>query len=108
MKQIDKMYNTMKQKRLKLSIALISFAVYSICGFAQERTIQVMRNGVVVFESAVSDIESIVFQDPLNPVSTSSQDVLIVHETISPAAGKTLLDNIERLIFSADNLSVIP
>ena len=45
--------------------ALILLAAWSMAGFAQdERTMYVMKNGEVIFESPVSDIDSIVFNKP--------------------------------------------
>ena len=56
----------MKLTAVKLkTITLIAFAVCSMAGFAQvEKTIYVMQNGEVVFESPVSDIDSIIFYNP--------------------------------------------
>ena len=53
----------MKAATVKLkTIALIAFAAWNINGFAQVETVMyVMKNGEIVFESPVSEIDSIVF-----------------------------------------------
>ena len=67
-----------------------------------------MKNGTAVFQSGVSDIDSVVFYNPHAPVSTPSTDVLVVNKSDSSPAEQTLLDDIRRLVFAGSNLSLLP
>jgi len=98
----------MKKKSIKLGVLLIAFTVFGMNAFAQTTTMKVMKNGVAVFQSEVSEIEKIVFQDPSGSVTVSSDEALVVNKSDGSPADKTLLDNIEQLTFSGGNLSVVP
>jgi len=97
----------MERKSIQLSILLIAFTAFGMSVFAQKTTMKVMKNGVAVFQSEVSEIEKIVFQDPSGAAPVSSNEALIVNKSNCSPADKTLLDNIEQLTFSDGNLSVV-
>jgi len=92
----------MKVKVVKLkTVALIALATWSISSFAQPRTIMyVMKNGAVVFQSAVSDIDNATFD------KAASGDAMILQKNDGSAEDKILLNNIQQLSFSDENLSV--
>ena len=85
---------------------LIIFIAFSMSIFAQTTTMKVMKNGVVVAQLEVSEIEKFVFQDPSGSAPALSNDALIVNKNNGFPADSTLLDNIEQLTFSDGNLSV--
>ena len=91
---------------LKLGIWLIAFMVMNV--FAQPTTMKVMKNGVAIFQSDVSEIEKIVFQDPFGSPTISSDKALIVNKSDGSSADKTLLDNIMQLTLSDGSLLVEP
>jgi len=83
------------------AVAFIVFTVWSISSFAQVKTIMyVMRNDKVVFQSAVSDIDNVTFDEIV------SGDSLILQKNDGSPADKILLRNIQQLSFSDENLSV--
>jgi len=92
----------MKVTAVKLKTAtLITLMVWSITGFAQTETMMyVMKNGKVVFQSPVSGVDNVTF-DEAAPDST-----LIVRKNDGSPAGKILLNDIQQLSFSDENLSV--
>jgi len=92
----------MKVKVVKLkTVALIVFTVWSISSFAQVKTIMyVMKNDSVIYESSVSDIENVIFDE------AASDDALIVHKNDGSPANKILLNDIQQLSFSDENLFV--
>lgn len=98
----------MKNKSIRLVILLTAFTVFGMSVFAQTTTMKVMKNGVVVFQSEVSEIEKMVFQDPSGPVTAPSNDVLMIDKSNGLSTDKILLDNINQLTFSGGNLSVEP
>jgi len=87
---------------LKLKTAmLIALAVWSINSFAQVKTIMyVMKNGVIVFQSPVSGIDNVTFD------KAASDSALIVHKNDDSLANKILLNDIQQVSFSDENLSV--
>jgi len=105
----------MKQKRKHPSsggkkggmLLVILLAGCLMSSFAQV-DVKVMKNGTVDFQSDISDIDSIVFYNPLAPVKTPSTDALVVNRSDNSQAEQTLLDNIRKLVFSSSNLSLIP
>ena len=92
----------MKITAVNLKTALlIALAAWSISSFAQVKTIMyVMRNDTVVFQSSVSDIDNVTFDE------TTSGDTLIVQRNDDSPADKIQLKNIQQLSFSDENLSV--
>ena len=87
--------------KLKTAAVLIVFAVGSITGFAQVKTVMyVFKNGEVVFESSISDIDNVTFD------KAGSGDALIVHKNDGSSANKILLNDIQQLSFSDENLLV--
>ena len=97
----------MKKKSIKLGVLLTIFTVFGMNVFAQTTTMKVMKNGVAVFQSEVSEIEKIVFQDPSGSVTVSSNDALVVNKSNGSSADKILLDSIKQLTFLDGNLSVV-
>jgi len=82
-------------------VALIAFAAGSINSFAQTRTIMyVMKNGTVIYQSAVSDIDNATFD------KAASGDALILQKNDNSAEDKILLNNIQQLSFSEDSLFI--
>ena len=92
----------MKVKVVKLkTVVLIVLATWSISSFAQTRTIMyVMKNGAVVFQSAVSDIDNATFD------KAASGDALILQKNDGSPDDKILLNDIQQLAFSDETLSV--
>jgi len=83
------------------TVALIALATWSISSFAQTRTtMYVMKNGEVVFQSAVSDIDNATFD------KAASGDALILQKNDGSPDDKILLNDIQQLSFSDENLSV--
>lgn len=105
MKQKRKFSSSGGKKGGTLLVILLAGCLMS--SFAQV-DVQVMINGTVFFQSDVSEIDSIIFYNPLAPVSTPSTDVLVVNKTDSSPAEETLLDNIRKLVLTNSNLSLIP
>ncbi len=60
----------------------------------------VMKNGEVIFQSLVSGIDNVTFDE------AASDDALIIHKNENSPAYKILLNNILQLSFSEENLSV--
>ena len=97
------------KKSIKLGILLTAFTVFGMSVWGQTTTMKVMKNGVVVFQSEVSGIDKIVFQDPSGSVTTvPSNNVLVVNKSNGLSTDKTLLDDIKQLTFSSGSLSVEP
>ena len=83
------------------TVVLIILAVWSTSSFAQIKTVMyVMKNGKVVFQSSVSDVDNVTFNE------VSSDNTLIVQKNDGSPVDKILLKNIQQLSFSGDNLSV--
>ena len=97
----------MKKKRIKSVFLLIAFMSFGMSVFAQTTTLKVMKNGVVVYQSEVLEIEKMVFQDPSGSPTAPSNDALVVNKT-NNSTDETLLDDIDQLTFSNVNLSVKP
>ena len=85
--------------KLKM-VTLIALVACSISSFAQVPTMYVMKNGEVIFEFPVSDIDNVTFDEIV------SDDALFVHKNDDPSVDKNLLSNIQQLSFSDENLSV--
>ena len=92
------------RKVVVIAICLVSSATM----FAQERTMQVKKNGAVVFSVAVSGNEKIVFQDPAGGTAPTSNDALVLQPIGGGDAVKILLDEIQEIMFSGSNLFVVP
>ena len=90
------------------AVAIALCLAGSATAFAQERTIQVMKDGVAVFSAVISGNEKIVFQDPGGGTVPPSNDAVIVQLTGGETAVKALLDNIKEITLAEGNLSVIP
>jgi len=93
----------MKVKAVKLkTVALIVLSMWSINSFAQVETMMyVMKKGNIVFSSPVSGIDQVTFDGGASPDSA-----LIVNKNDGSLAEKILLNDIQQLSFSGDNLSV--
>ena len=96
----------MNKKRFISGVLLVVFMAFGLSVFAQTTTLKVMKNGVVVFQSEVLEIEKMVFQDPSGSPAAPSNDALVVNKSDDSPADKTLLDNIEQLTFSDVNMLV--
>ena len=92
----------MKLTVVKLkTAALIAFAAWSITGFAQSKTVMyIMKGGVVVFQSTVSEGDSFSFDE------AAPDDALIVNKNDGSPDDKIRLNDIQQLAFSDENLSV--
>ena len=93
-------------KDLKTVIVLLTLLVCSMSGFAQGKTLYVMKGGKVVRTMTVSGIDSVIFYNPTSPVITPSQDALFIYKASGSSSVKTQLDDVWNLSFSADKLSV--
>jgi hypothetical protein len=85
-----------KSKKVAVLIAIVAC---SISSFAQVSTMYVMKNGEVVFESPISGVDNVTF-DEVTP-----NEALIVHKNNGSPADKILLNNIKQLSFLDGNLS---
>jgi len=92
----------MKVTVVKLkTVTLIILAMWSINSFAQVETMMyVMKNGEIVFSSPVSSVDQVTFD------ATSPDSDLIVNKNDGSIADKILLNNIQQLSFSDENLYV--
>jgi len=92
----------MKTKAAKLkTVALIALVLGSLNSMAQVETIMyVMKNGEVVFQSPVSGVDNVTFD------KASPDSMLIVNKNDGSSADKILLNDIQQLSFSDENLSV--
>ena len=92
----------MKVTVVKLkTVALIALVAWSISSFAQGETVMyVMKNGEVVFSSPVSGVDNVTFDE------ATSDTTLIVQKNDGSSADKFLLNNIQQLSFSDENLSI--
>ena len=87
--------------KLKTAVTLIVFAVLSINSFAQVGTMMyVMKNGEVVFQSPVSGVDNVTFDE------AAPDDALIVNKNDGSPADKILLNDIQQLALSDENLSI--
>ena len=82
------------------TITFIAFAVWSTGCFAQVKTMYVMKNGEVVFQSPVPDIDNVTFDE------IADGDAMIVHKNDGSPADQTLLSDIQQIYFLSENLSV--
>jgi hypothetical protein len=87
--------------KLKTTV-LIAFTAWSVSCFAQEAgtVMYVMKGSEVVFQSSVSDIDSVTFDEAV------SGDTLVIDKNDGSSADKILLKNIQQLSFTDENLSV--
>ncbi len=91
----------MRKLLLSLKTAvLVALAAWSMSSIAQVNTMYVMKDGVVVFQSPVSGIDSLTF-DKVAP-----DDALIIHKNETPFVDKILLNEIQQFSFSEDNFSI--
>jgi len=92
----------MKVKVIKLkTVLLIVLAVCGVSSFAQVKTVMyVMKKGTVVFQSTVSDVDSVTFD------KSAVSDTLIIYKNDNSFANKLLLNDIQQLSFSGENLSI--
>jgi len=51
----------MKNRSIKLGVLLTVFTVFGMSAFAQTPTVKVKKNGVTIFQSEISNVDSIVF-----------------------------------------------
>jgi len=87
--------------KLKIAAILIALMSWSISSFAQVETMMyVMKNGEVVFQSLVSGVDNVTFDEAI------LDSTLIIHKNDGSPAGKILLNDIQQLSFSDENLSV--
>ena len=90
-----------KTVKLKMAAALIVLAAGSINSFAQVRTVMyVMKNGAVVFQSPVSEIDTLTFDE------AASGEALMIDKNDGSPADQILLNQIQQLSFSDDALTV--
>jgi len=83
------------------TVILIVFTVWSISSFAQIETMMyVMKNGEVVFSSTVSDVDNVTFD------KATSDSTLIVCKNDDSLSDNILLNDIQQLSFSTENLSI--
>ena len=76
-------------------------AAWSISSLAQVKTtVYVMRNGYIVFQSPVSEIDNVTFDE------ASLDSTLVVHRNGGSPADPIRLNDIQQLSFSDGNLSV--
>jgi len=95
-----------KIKGLKAVILLLTLTVVCcVSGFAQSKTMYVMKGDKVVFKTTVSVVDSVIFYNPASPMITPSQDALFIYKSLS--TDEKLLDHVRKLLFSVDKLSVI-
>ncbi|HOI26031.1 MAG TPA: T9SS type A sorting domain-containing protein [Paludibacteraceae bacterium] len=94
-----------KRARLLFFLAL-SFCLTNIQ--AQTKMVKVMKNGSVVFETSVSDIDSVIFYHPKSGEDVLSSDYLIVSKNNGSLAGQSSLDDISNLTFSNNDLVLKP
>jgi hypothetical protein len=71
-----------------------------------KKDIVVMKDDVVVFRSAIADVDSIIFYNPVSPIVPSSSEALLIHHAANASVEETLLDDIRKLFFSDNKLSV--
>ena len=93
----------MKAAVIKLkTVVLITLILWSINSFAQvdETIMYVMKNGEVVFQSSVSNVDNVTFDKAL------SDSALIVRKYDDNPVSKILLNDITQLTFSDKNMSV--
>jgi len=94
-------------KGLKTVVVLLALAMCSTSSFAQSKTVYVMKDGKVAFKTTVSGVDSVISYNPLSPVMMSSQDALFIYKTNASTAEKTSLDDVRKLTFSSDKMSVV-
>ena len=82
------------------TVTFITLAAWCVSCFAQVNTMYVMKNGVVVFQSPVSGVDQVTFDE------AAPGEALIVHKNNGSPDDKTLLNNIQQLSLSDENLSV--
>ncbi len=70
---------------------------------AQTDVIQVMKNGTVVFQSDVSEIDRIIFDS-----QNSSTDMLVVNKKDGSPVEKAFIDDISQVSLQTGNLQVVP
>jgi len=92
----------MKLPVIKLKTAMfIALAAWSITGFAQGKTVMyIMKGGVVVFQSTISEGDSFTFDE------AAPDDALIVNKNDGSPDDKIRLNDIRQLAFSDETLSV--
>jgi len=92
----------MKLSIVKLKTAVfIVLAAWSISSFAQSNMMMyVMRNDTVAFQSPVSDIDNVTFDN------AASGDSLVVQKNDGSSDNKIRLNNIHQLSFLNDSLSI--
>ena len=66
----------------------------------------VIKGGVIVFQSAVSAIDSVIFYNPVNPIAAPSMDALFIHRVDDASYDELLLDDIRQFILSDVDLLV--
>ena len=86
--------------KFKTAVALIAFMAWCISSFAQVNTMYVMKNGKVVFQSPVSGVDNLTFDE------AAPGEALVVQKNDGSPAGKTLLNDIQQLSFSDENISL--
>ena len=76
--------------------------------FNVKEDIVVMKDDVAVFRTAIADVDSIIFYNPVSPeVLPSSTEALLIQQADDISTGETLLlDDIRKLFFGDEKLSV--
>jgi len=90
--------NDLNSHRMKKTITLVAFIGLGLCSYAQSgQTMYVVKNGTTV---PVSGIENVFFD------GATSGDTLYIHKNNGFPVDKVSLDNIQKISFSGENLSV--
>jgi len=83
------------------TVTLIALMVWSISSFAQsEMVMYVMKKGEVIFQSSVSAVDNVIFD------KASSDNALILQKNNDSLVDKILLNDIQQLAFSEENMSI--
>ena len=73
----------------------------------EKEDIVVMKDDVIVFRTAIADVDSIIFYDPVSPaVLPSSTEALLIQQADVTSIEEIFLDDIRKLLIWDDKLSV--
>ena len=100
-------------KKVTMSMILIVLVAFGISGFAQKTNLLIMKTDAVSYETSVSEIYRIVFQDPSGtiaqlPAEQRSNNALMVENKDGSSSGKIPIDDIKQLEFSETELTIVP
>ena len=80
----------MKRKNFIFGLLFFAFTVLGISAMAQERQAYIIKNGAVVFQSEISDIDSIVFSTDPEPFNDITATELVANIKVGWNLGNTL------------------